>query len=82
MSEEGGRRPKRRCVTRRDLIPSAVHYVGYVEDDETTEMIMKKFEALERVISTTAPNEGPSGVQSGTFIDTPTPDHASQNSAF
>ena len=30
-------------------MPSAVHYVGYVEDGETPEMIMKKFEALERV---------------------------------
>lgn len=29
--------------------PSAVHYVGYVEDDETPEMIMKKFEELEKV---------------------------------
>jgi hypothetical protein len=30
-------------------MPSAVHYVGYVEDDETPEMIMKKFEELEKV---------------------------------
>jgi hypothetical protein len=30
-------------------MPSAVHYVGYVEEDETPEMIMKKFEELERV---------------------------------
>jgi len=30
-------------------MPSAVHYVGYVEDEETPEMIMKKFEALEAV---------------------------------
>ena len=28
---------------------SSTHYVGYVEDDETPEAIMKKFEALERV---------------------------------
>ena len=28
-------------------MPSAVHYVGYVEDDETPEMIMRKFQALE-----------------------------------
>ena len=30
-------------------LASSVHYVGYVEDDETPEAIMKKFEALERV---------------------------------
>lgn len=43
------RRPKRRCVTTKSLVPSAVHYVGYVEDDETPEMIMRKFEELERI---------------------------------
>lgn len=32
-------------------MPSAVHYVGYVEEDETPEMIMKKFEELEKVRS-------------------------------
>ena len=31
-------------------MPSAVHYVGYVEEDETPEMIMKKFEELEKVV--------------------------------
>ena len=51
--EEGGRRPKRRCATKRANVPSAVHYVGYVEDDETPEMIMKKFEELEKVRSHT-----------------------------
>ncbi len=30
-------------------MPSAIHYVGYVEEDETPEMIMKKFEELEKV---------------------------------
>jgi hypothetical protein len=30
-------------------MPSAVHYVGYVEDDETPEMIMAKFQELERI---------------------------------
>lgn len=30
-------------------MPSSVHFVGYVEDEETPEMIMKKFEALERI---------------------------------
>ena len=52
VSEE--RRPRRRAASRSKLgsggpLPSAVHYVGYVEDHETDEMIMKKFEALERV---------------------------------
>jgi hypothetical protein len=48
MAED--RRPKRRCVARKALVPSASHYVGYVEEDETPEMIMKKFEALEKVM--------------------------------
>ncbi|KAG2431763.1 hypothetical protein HXX76_009259 [Chlamydomonas incerta] len=43
------RRSKRRCVTVKSQVPSAIHYVGYVEDDETPEMIMKKFEELERI---------------------------------
>lgn len=30
-------------------MPSAVHYVGYVEDDETPESIARKFEELERI---------------------------------
>lgn len=46
-----GRRPRRHCATKRTTAPSAVHYVGYVEDDETPEMIMKKFEELEKVCS-------------------------------
>lgn len=29
-------------------LPASHHFVGYVEDDETPEMIMKKFEELER----------------------------------
>jgi hypothetical protein len=53
MGTEGsdGRRPKRRCTktAQPSHMPSAVHYVGYVEDDETPEMIMKKFEELEKV---------------------------------
>ncbi|KAK9867049.1 hypothetical protein WJX84_006607 [Apatococcus fuscideae] len=46
------RRPKRRCARKQSVVPSAVHYVGYVEEDETPEMIMKKFEELERVMAT------------------------------
>jgi len=29
-------------------LPSSAHYVGYVDDDETPEMIMKKFAVLEK----------------------------------
>jgi N6-adenosine-specific RNA methylase IME4 len=43
-------RPKRRCARAlRAELPSAVHYVGYVEDGETPEMIMAKFAELERI---------------------------------
>lgn len=42
-------RPKRRTVLRKTAVPDATHYVGYVEDDETPEMIMKKFEAMEQI---------------------------------
>ena len=47
-----GSRPKRRCSSRskQSAAPSAVHYVGYVEEDETPEAIMKKFEELDKVI--------------------------------
>ena len=45
---QGERRPKRLCRSRHAQ-PSAVHYLGYVEDEETPEMIMKKFEQLEKV---------------------------------
>lgn len=51
-SQEEGARPRRRCASRHATarnIPSAIHYVGYVEDDETPEMIMRKFEELERI---------------------------------
>ena len=42
--------PRRRAqLRRRARARSSAHYVGYVEDDETPEAIMKKFEALERV---------------------------------
>ncbi|KAK9804306.1 hypothetical protein WJX72_006023 [[Myrmecia] bisecta] len=48
MAEEG--RPKRRCArSKSSALPSAVHYVGYVEDDETPESIMRKFEEMETV---------------------------------
>ncbi len=52
MTEDNVRRPKRRCASRNvhtSAMPSAVHYVGYVEEDETPEMIMAKFQELERI---------------------------------
>src|SRR5436305_1762284 len=30
-------------------LPSNIHYVGYVEDEESVEAIVKKFEELERI---------------------------------
>ncbi|DBB12314.1 TPA: hypothetical protein ACH3X3_006407 [Trebouxia sp. C0006] len=49
----GASRPKRRCSSRAKVsaAPSAVHYVGYVEEDETPEAIMKKFEELDKVMA-------------------------------
>ena len=44
-------RPKRRRAATRATVPSAVHYLGYVEEDETPEAIMKKFEELEKVLA-------------------------------
>jgi len=48
MAEGEGKRARRTCTVKAQG-PSAAHYVGYVEDDETIEAIMKKFEAVERV---------------------------------
>ena len=45
--DDGDRRPKRRCARR--ATANETLYVGYVEDNETPEMIMKKFEALDKV---------------------------------
>lgn len=36
-------------MLRKTAVPDATHYVGYVEDEETPEMIMKKFEEMERI---------------------------------
>ncbi|KAI7904431.1 uncharacterized protein BX663DRAFT_535836 [Cokeromyces recurvatus] len=41
-------RRKRRQTTQRPKVSNA-HYVGYVEDEESVEAIMKKFEELERI---------------------------------
>lgn len=53
-AEDAGnaRRTSRRKTTSRygtTTVPSAVHYVGYVEEDETPEMIMAKFQELEEI---------------------------------
>lgn len=47
--QDDGRRLRRRRAGNNAAMPSATHYVGYVEEDETPEMIMKKFEELEKV---------------------------------
>lgn len=59
MSDEGGRRPRRAASKAAERtfqkasvtaqVPSAMHYVGYVEEDETPEMIMAKFAHLEQI---------------------------------
>jgi hypothetical protein len=54
----GEGRAKRRCVLRKRAVPSAAHYVGYVEDEETPEMIMRKFEEMERILAGHAPAAG------------------------
>ncbi len=50
MAADVSRASKRRkCARKAGPAPSAVHYVGYVEDDETPESIARKFEELERI---------------------------------
>lgn len=50
MGDEPRRRPQRRSAANRTAAqPSAAHYVGYVEDEETPESIARKFEELERI---------------------------------
>jgi hypothetical protein len=58
--EDDERRPKRRCAARKLAVPSAAHYVGYVEDEETPEMIMRKFEELDRVVQAGKASRRPS----------------------
>lgn len=41
--------PRRGCAAARNVVPSSVHYLGYVEEDETPEAIEKKFEELAKV---------------------------------
>jgi N6-adenosine-specific RNA methylase IME4 len=42
------RNPDRRCKRTRAKTPSAALYLGYADDGESVEMIMKKFELLEK----------------------------------
>ena len=58
-------RQKRRCVASKQKAPSAAHYVGYVEDGETTEMIMKKFEEMERLVRVHKQQQAAGGEASG-----------------
>ena len=45
-----------------DVAPSASHYVGYVEEGETVDMIMAKFQMMEEVLKKQTPgNEGGGG---------------------
>lgn len=61
-------------MLRKTAVPDATHYVGYVEDDETPEMIMKKFEEMERIKAVTRrpaaavsqPHADPAGPSSST----------------
>ena len=53
-------------------MPSAAHYVGYVEDEETPEMIMKKFEELERIMALGA--ERSTTKEDGNGSETPQPE--------
>lgn len=55
------RRSTRRVAKNRFRVPSSAHYVGYVEDNETPEMIMKKFEELDKVITDTKPGQAGDG---------------------
>mmetsp|Transcript_6269 Transcript_6269/g.15494 ORF Transcript_6269/g.15494 Transcript_6269/m.15494 type:complete len:474 (+) Transcript_6269:82-1503(+) len=72
MTLDAERRPRRRAAARSKMgrrAPSAVHYVGYVEDEETPEMIMKKFEALERVQQAVLDNKENNNQKSGNGAD-------------
>lgn len=55
------RRSTRRVAKNRFRVPSSAHYVGYVEDNETPEMIMKKFEELDKVITDIKPGQAEDG---------------------
>jgi hypothetical protein len=59
-------RPTRRCKRSKPdhdgKLPSATHYLGYVEENETPEMIMRKFaelDAMQKQAPLTLTSEGP-----------------------
>jgi hypothetical protein len=66
-------RSKRRSALRKTNMPSAAHYVGYVEEDETPEMIMKKFEELEKIMGGSKPAASPVEATAAAGADTLVP---------
>ncbi|SAL95162.1 hypothetical protein [Absidia glauca] len=42
-------RPRRKRKQNNNTVASNTHYVGYVEDEESVDAIMKKFEELDRI---------------------------------
>ncbi|KAL3145500.1 hypothetical protein ABBQ32_003324 [Trebouxia sp. C0010 RCD-2024] len=77
-------RPKRRCSSRskQSAAPSAVHYVGYVEEDETPEAIMKKFEELDKVMAagqTEASTTKPASDTEGEIPEQPEPSYSADH---
>ncbi|KAI8086472.1 uncharacterized protein BX664DRAFT_335884 [Halteromyces radiatus] len=76
-------RPRRKRKQNNTTVASNVHYVGYVEDEESVEAIMKKFEELDRIqreFSSMAVANPGTPEPTGTHVDTPnTPqDHEKQ----
>lgn len=47
------------------FLRSATYFVGYVEDEETPEMIMRKFETLERLQANVASGSAPTAEDEG-----------------
>ena len=77
MDEDATSFATRRKRTTRPPKPSASHYVGYVEDDESVDAIMKKFEELERIqrqsrpsLSSALPSDADHAMQENT-VDGP-----------
>lgn len=67
VMSRGEARPSRRCKRAKPdhdgKLPSATHYLGYVEENETPDMIMRKFaelDAMQKQAPRTLTSEGPS----------------------
>ena len=83
MSDEGGRRPRRAASKAAERtfqkasvtaqVPSAMHYVGYVEEDETPEMIAE--DPSENGTSPRSPEELPDAQP----FEPPPPDSTDDN---